>query len=139
MNKYSFLVDLLPIIYPSFFLKRDQNGNEFVLLDMGQEFEAPLNISDKTQYEAVENHVHLFGKVREENLRFVREIATAIAENLAKVLKREFPEKSFLVFLTIDKADSTIIRFHQIWENEAPYYAPQKVDYGSAEVIEIQV
>ena len=45
-----------------------------------------------------------------------------ITNNLVRVLGLKFPNKKFLVYLDCDFDDHIIIRFHQIWENEFPYY-----------------
>ena len=136
MNKYKLLLDLLPILYPSFCCRRDSLDNELVFLNRGQGVkDAPMIVSDKTQCEAFENHFHLFGRVKEENRLSARALGVAISENLVKELRGTFPGKSFVVFLTIDWNDSTIIRFHQIWENEPLYFNPQEFDYGDTEVI----
>lgn len=38
-----------------------------------------------------------------------------------KALRETYPEKRFLVFLTIN-AEGMILRFHQKWKGEPPYY-----------------
>ena len=140
MNKYKLLLGLLPIVYPSFYCRRDSLENELIFLNLGQEVkDKPIIVSDKTQYEAFENHFHLFGRVNKENRASAKDLGIAISKNLAKELKRTFPNKSFIVFLTIDWKDSTIIRFHQMWENESPYFDAKKFDYGDTEVIEFHV
>ena len=49
-------------------------------------------------------------------------VSQIITENLVKELKLQFPNKKFLVYLDCDFNEHTIIRFHQNWTNELPYY-----------------
>lgn len=39
-------------------------------------------------------------------------------------LKWNYPEKQFMVYVSLRMYDSMIIRFHQKWENEEPYCNP---------------
>ena len=55
------------------------------------------------------------------NKNSVIKIGVNIAKNLLKSLISIFPDKKFVVFLEVNVNDSTIIRFHQIWENEPLY------------------
>ncbi|MPN04563.1 hypothetical protein SDC9_151804 [bioreactor metagenome] len=50
----------------------------------------------------------------------VKKICVSIAKNLLQTLTQTFPDKKFIVYLQINNNDS-IIRFHQIW-NEEPLY-----------------
>ena len=124
MNVYQKISELLFVIYPEFVVQKDTSGNEFVLLKSAASETHTLlsEISDKTQYEAVLNHVHLFDHyVGKKNYASVREIGITIAKNLFVALQTAFPSKQFVVFLTLNLQD-TIVRFHQIWENEKEYY-----------------
>ena len=134
MNKYQFLKELMPVLSPRFYCWNDTNGNELVFLETeGEHFGEPFAVSDKTQLEALENHIHLFGRIRPENRTEAREIAIRIACNLQGALEHRFPDKQFLVFLTINPKDATIIRFHQVWDGEPPYYDADEV-YRDTEV-----
>lgn len=37
-------------------------------------------------------------------------------------LKSQYPEKNFVVYVSIKLNDSMILRFHQKWDGEEPYY-----------------
>ena len=43
---------------------------------------------------------------------------------LLSSLKSYYPQKSFVVYVSINLHDSFIIRFHQKWDDEEPYYYP---------------
>ena len=109
----------------SFCTRRDPSGAEFVLLDTGDTHgTAPLSraVEDRTGYEAVLNHVHLFsGPLPPEELAEVRTRALAAAQDLRHALEQTFPDKRFAVFLTLNPEDG-ILRFHQLWPGEVPYY-----------------
>ena len=88
---------------------------------------------EKSTVEAVENHIHLFDGVKKCYREDVKKISIAIAENLLKCLKYEFPDRKFVVFLELNYKDSVIVRFHQIREEEGLYIDPQyyKEEYDS--------
>ena len=97
----------------------DEKGNNYVLL-----YSNPLNvvegITDKTAFEALENHVHLIDKIRKRNINDVVLFGKKLGYTLAENLKAAFPDKNFVVFVTI--TNELIIRFHQKWFDEAEYY-----------------
>lgn len=111
--------------YPAFYIRTDPSGAEFVLLDTGDGPDTsplPLAVEDRTGYEAVWNHVHLFsGPLPPEELAKVRTLALAAAQDLRHALEQTFPDKRFAVFLTLNPEDG-ILRFHQLWPGEVPYY-----------------
>lgn len=122
MNYYKNMTNLLPIIYPRFCTVTDVDGNEFVRLLEGDRPQNPvIRIQDKTQYEATFNHFHLNEGRIGRKIESAKEWGVAIAQNLAQELKKAYPDKKFRVFLTINSKDM-IVRFHQEWENEPPYY-----------------
>ena len=107
----------------AFCTRRDPSGAEFVLLDTGDDLLPPSRaVEDRTGYEAVWNHVHLFsGPLPPEELAKVRTLALAAAQDLRHALEQTFPDKRFAVFLTLNPEDG-ILRFHQLWPGEVPYY-----------------
>ena len=107
----------------AFCTRRDPSGAEFVLLDTGDDLLPPSRaVEDRTGYEAVWNHVHLFsGPLPPEELAKVRTLALAAAQDLRHALEQTFPGKRFAVFLTLNPEDG-ILRFHQLWPGEVPYY-----------------
>ena len=111
--------------YPAFYIRTDPSGAEFVLLDTGDGPDTsplPLAVEDRTDYEAVWNHVHLFsGPIPPQRMATARTMALTAARNLRDTLGQTFPGKRFAVFLTLDSEDG-ILRFHQLWPGEVPYY-----------------
>ena len=107
----------------AFCTRRDPSGAEFVLLDTGDDLLPPSRpVEARTGYEAVLNHVHLFsGPLPPEELAKVRTLALAAAQDLRHALEQTFPDKRFAVFLTLNPEDG-ILRFHQLWPGEVPYY-----------------
>lgn len=101
----------------------DDLNNEYVLFS-----NSVLNhvekIDDRTAFEAVENHVHLIDKVRKKHFNTCVSVAHVIGRVLLESLETQYPQKGFIVYVTIKEHDSMIIRFHQKWENEAPYCDP---------------
>ena len=83
-------------------------------------------VKDKTQLEGYENHFHLFGKIRKRYQKKVEVVTNLILQNLIKELRQNFPNKKFRVYLDCDFSDHVIIRFHQYWEDEHPYYNPDE-------------
>lgn len=117
LNKiYSFLTELL-----SFKTIKDKTGNEFVLFS-NSDHDFVEGIDDKTAFEAIENHLHLLDNVSDKQFNKMIEIGEFFGKLVLCVLKEEFPKKHFVVFATVTKKDSFIIRFHQKWEGEAFYY-----------------
>ena len=80
------------------------------------------NISDKTQFEALENHIHLCDDVKRKDLKELSLIGQNIGQALFYTLKSTFPQKDFIVYVSITVGDSMIIRFHQKWQNEYLFY-----------------
>jgi len=116
------MLDLLPIIYPRFYIAHDASENELVLLNSGAPEIQGVLITDKTQCEAFVNHYHLFENIGKQNYENVVAIGHAIAKNLHNALTQAFPTKTFIVYLEVSLKDSVMLRFHQIWENEQPYF-----------------
>lgn len=102
----------------------DEQGNEYVLFAHNG-LSSITGISDRTEFEACENHVHLLEKLKKNDLRASLDAAKVLAQALLDVLRFRFPHKQFIIFVTAHIGDSMIIRFHQKWENEDPYYDPQ--------------
>ena len=81
------------------------------------------NISDKTEFEALENHVHLLDKITKKEFENSDEVSNLSGQVLLNCLRQKYPDKHFFVYVSVDLKDSMIIRFHQKWENEEPYYS----------------
>jgi hypothetical protein len=101
----------------------DEKGNEFVFFTHVSN-EPINNVNDRTEFEALENHVHLLDRVKKEEFSKLFPIAEKLGNALLNALKFNYPSKNFIVFVTIDLHDAFIIRFHQKWDGEPPYYNP---------------
>lgn len=84
---------------------------------------------DKTAFEALENHVHIFDNVHKSELADVITFSKRLGELLLYLLHCRYPKKHFVVFVTIDK--SVVIRFHQKWSGEPWYYMTEDNAYDS--------
>ena len=123
MDKLDFIIKFHFAIFPDFYTIKDSENNEYVFLKTeDNEIKLLKSVTDKTQLEAYENHIHLFGKVKKKYQKDAVKVAQLITNNLVKVLGMRFPNKQFIVYLDCDFEDHIIIRFHQIWKNEPPYY-----------------
>lgn len=101
----------------------DEKGNEYVLFEQNS-LSSIKGICDRTEFEACENHVHLFDNLKKDDFSASLNAAEVLAQALLDVLRFRFPQKHFFVYVTAHKGDSIIIRFHQKWENEEPYFDP---------------
>lgn len=99
----------------------DENHNEYVLFAHST-LERVTNIMDRTQFEACENHVHLVNNLQKSEYQACISIAQNLGKALLYCLHSTYPKKHFIVFVSLRLKDSMIIRFHQKWENEDPYY-----------------
>ena len=147
MLKY--VKELLPVIYPRFYTLYNENLDELVFLDTGtrtkpDKLDIPTGkpvtsfIYGNTVMEALDSHVHMFEHVGAKNKALAVEIGTCIAENLLKSLCEAFPEKKFVVYLSINVTDSCIVRFHQVWEGEVPYYDITKFQTDEVQLFEFK-
>lgn len=113
----------------------DKNGNEYVIYAHSGITEIGFVIEDKTQFEAVENHIHLINSIKKSDFEELVEIGRVLGETQLNVLKAKYPDKNFCVFVTVDVGDSMIIRFHQVWEDEFAYYNPDDFNSEKTKVL----
>ena len=72
MNKINFLIKFQYVIFPTFYTIKDLENNEYVFLKTEDDEIKILNsVKDKTQLEAYENHVHLFGKLKKNIIKML--------------------------------------------------------------------
>lgn len=114
------LLDFLSDLF-SFKLINDDCGNEFILF-RSNPLDSVGGIDDKTQFEATENHIHICDNVKPKQFNGLTDIGEALGKALLHALSAEYPSKNFTVYVTVTLKDSMIIRFHQSWVNETPYY-----------------
>ncbi len=121
MKRFDFLQ--LTVGLFSFKTIEDDCSNEYVVFeDSTITPEILKDISDRTEFEALENHVHLLDKIRKKEFENADEISDILGKSLLNCLRAKYPDKHFYVYVSINLKDSMIIRFHQDWKNEEPYY-----------------
>ena len=136
MNGFKTIIELQDILFPKFYTVKDSENNEYIFLKTGgSEINSLNKVADKTQLEAYENHFHICGKVKKIVQQIAFTSAKLITNNLIQQLKLKFPNKKFYVYLDCDFRDHIIIRFHQIWKDEEPYYDIK--DFPNIEVYKI--
>ena len=106
----------------------DKSSKDFVLLS-GSHGELDYEVQDKTEFEAVNNHVHILDKLSPSELDGLREIAPVLCRCIQYTLQAKYPGRQFYVYATASVNDSFILRFHQSWDDEPPYYSPE-LPYG---------
>lgn len=132
--KLEHTAELAVWIAPEFELCSDKDGNELVFLRFPGEKHHLQSVPDKTQREALENHIHLFRAVKKCDQSEAETMAIALARNLTNWLNVRLPDKKFVVTLEINWRDCTVLRFHQCWKDEPPYIDPVN-DYPDTEVL----
>ena len=138
MKYFETIIELQDILFPKFYTVHDSENNEYIFLKTGDSTINSLSkVSDKTQLEAYENHFHICGKVKKSLQKTAYASAKLIANNLIEQLKIKFPNKQFYIYLDCNFTDHIIIRFHQFWENEEPYYDIR--DFPNMEVYKIGI
>lgn len=120
MDKKLFLYNELLNIF-EFKSIHDNLGNELIILDKSTSNMLDGTVfEDKTAFEALDSHIHLINNIRRYDKKDLIDFGKKIGKLLIDRLSFSFPEKHFIVYVTI--TDSMIIRFHQKWENESYYY-----------------
>lgn len=99
----------------------DNHGNEFVFF-ANTTCTSIADVKDKTELEAFETHVHLLDNITKEEFVKLMPVAHSLGTAVLHSLQAQFPQKRFRVYVSLKLHDSMILRFHQIWENEDPYY-----------------
>ena len=112
---------------------QDSFGNEYVVT-AGSSLEEAPPVEDKTAFEAVENHVHIVDRVRKDEFEALIDVAHVLGPAVLRNLQMSYPEKKFFVFVSLCLGDSMIIRFHQQWEDEVPYYDTSSFSVGTDRV-----
>ena len=102
----------------------DSQGNEFILISGTLTAIDGFDdaIEDKTQFEAINNHVHVLDRVSRMEMKQLRRLAPSLCQIILHSLCSRYPNKYFYVFASATVHDSFILRFHQRWLNEIPYY-----------------
>lgn len=101
----------------------DPEGNEYVVY-ANSVLTKIHPVEDKTAFEAVENHVHIIDSISKKEFETLIPVAKKLGPAVLGNLTASFPEKKFTVYVTVTMGQSLIVRFHQQWEGESPYYNP---------------
>lgn len=115
----------------------DEMGNEFVLFSQNRT-EPITSIKDRTEFEALENHVHLLDNIKKDEFEKLIPIAENLGSAILNSLKCRYPNKNFIVFVSICLNDSMIIRFHQKWDGEDPYYITSEFTSPKEKIISFE-
>ena len=117
--------DLLSFLFgfDKFKIIKDEHETEYVVF-RNSKVKGLREIYDKTAFEAVENHIYILDDISPKEFKVLFPIAKSLGNMLLCCLKQSFPNKNFIVFVTLCVHDSFIIRFHQKWKDEIPYYNP---------------
>ena len=104
----------------------DMKGSAFVVLGescAGKDVSS-VEITDKTAFEAVENHIHIsLKKTGFIKLFSLRREGITLCRRFMLLLKEKYPTRDFVVYVTVTLGDAAILRFHQKWNGEADYYS----------------
>ncbi len=101
---------------------KDSQGNEYVLFAENKLSDPIEGIEDRTAFEAVENHIHILKDIKRKEFDKLGSSAKAVGEVVFNKLQLAYPDKKFVVYVSLKLGDSMIVRFHQVWDGEEPYY-----------------
>lgn len=99
----------------------DTNGTEYVVYKDNHMDCVGTPPEDRTAFEALVNHYHISVRQKKSDFDNACFIAQSLGNAQLAALKQAFPNKKFIVFVSVHK-DEIIIRFHQKWANEPVYY-----------------
>ena len=119
MRKIKFLKDFLNMF--EFKTITDEVGNEYVVYKSNPT-KTVSGVSDKTEFEALENHIHVVDHISKTEYESACLMARQMGTLLLQALKCSYPKKEFVVFASVQLNDSFIVRFHQKWEQEPLFY-----------------
>ena len=120
MKPDSLLKRILPLF--DYQLIRGAYDTELVVLKENDIDEIDYYIDDRTAFEAFYNHVHVADDIDEAQVEALSQSLPRVGRILLKCLEHDFPDKQFIVFVDIHLHNSAVIRFHQLFDGEKPYY-----------------
>jgi len=125
--------DLLNSCFSLFEFKTvfDNEGNEYVL-NASNKTDEITDIEDKTAFEALQNHFHIFDNIRADQKKDIINFSNKFGKALIDILAKNYPSKHFVVFISVDT--TMIVRFHQKWKNE-PWYYMLNNDYEGTTIL----
>ena len=103
----------------------DIKGTEYIVLDESRAEKdiSTIEITDKTAFEAVENHIHMMERISFVKLFSLQKEGENLCRSFLLSLKKKYPTRDFVVCVTLTLHDAMILRFHQKWKGEADYYS----------------
>ena len=112
--------------------KKDCSGTSFVLItnSIPDRILKEMCIKDRTQFEAIENHVHLIEGLSRSEFLELYDLTLDICKVLVSILKYRYPDRCFYVYASASTNDDLVLRFHQKWDKEEPYMNPEKTKTG---------
>ena len=122
MRRKRFFQQITEELLPAEFKTVSDGKYEYVSFRNSQINDIDFCIEDKTMFEALDNHIHFFDNVRKSEMPYLKKIAECVCSLVLGKLEADFPEKQFIVFVVIQRKESVIFRFHQLWPDEPTYY-----------------
>ena len=110
------------LLRPKFKQLTDCYGNEFIVWENSEIDEQMIGVQDKTEFESIENHIHIVDNIKENEFASLCKFGQTLCKHILSQLQQNFPDKKFVVYVSIRIGDSMILRYHQDWENEVHYY-----------------
>ncbi|MGD9761511.1 MAG: hypothetical protein AB7U52_03630 [Candidatus Izemoplasmatales bacterium] len=104
----------------------DDRGNELVIINVESQdyldtIKVQTKIQNNTHIEGFYNHVHILDEIKKNEIDSLCESGKRLGKSLLLCLCQKYPEKKFIVFVTISLGGSMTARFHQQWPNK-PFY-----------------
>ena len=82
-----------------------------------------------TAYESFSNHFHLYaGKIRRSEYQTLRKISISTGQNVYEKLLLTYPNCRFRLYVEINVNEGIVLRFHQIWPGELPFYSDSMIE-----------
>ena len=98
MKRFNFLQSIVGLF--SFKTIADDCGNEYVLFSDNTLTKSDMpDISDRTEFEALENHVHLLEKVTKKEFENADEVSNLLGKSLLNCLRQKYCDKHFFLFM----------------------------------------
>lgn len=118
-------------------LLTDAAGKELLCLQDDRRKTIPLAVADKTAYEAVNNHMHLLDDLSDAAFAELAADAPVLCQIIYRNIRLQYPQKRLAVYAEVSRHDSLTVRFHQVWNQERPYWNPEDFASGDARIFSV--
>lgn len=118
-------------------LLTDAAGNELLCLCDDHRTTIPLSVADKMAYEAVNNHMHLLDELSDAAFAKLVADAPVLCQLIYRNIKLQYPQKRIAVYVEVSRRDSLTVRFHQVWDQESPYWNPADFASGDERIFSV--